>query len=92
MSDPAPFLADDADAPALRQAISAIARAGYGEAAVRDRLGLADIAGLHWRNVSIYRDERLAGRDPLALAIGCCPLPAARFSSARGPSKSIERA
>jgi SAM-dependent methyltransferase len=69
MSDPVPFLVDDADVPALRQAISGLARAGYCEAAVRDRLGLADITDLQWRHVSIYRDERLAGRDPLALAI-----------------------
>jgi hypothetical protein len=69
MGDPAPFLVDDADVPALRQAVSGIARAGYCEGAVRERLGLADIAALNWRNASIYRDELLAARDPLSLAI-----------------------
>jgi SAM-dependent methyltransferase len=69
MSEPAPFLVDDADVPALRQAVSGIGRDGYCEAAVRDRLGLQDITELHWRNLPIYRDERMAGRDPLALAI-----------------------
>jgi hypothetical protein len=69
MSEPAPFLVDDADVPALHQAVSGIGRAGYCEAAVRDRLGLQDITDLHWRNLPIYRDERMAVRDPLGLAI-----------------------
>jgi SAM-dependent methyltransferase len=69
MSEPAPFLVDDADVPALHQAVSDIGRAGYCEAAVRDRLGLQDITDLHWRNLPIYRDERMVVRDPLALAI-----------------------
>jgi hypothetical protein len=69
MSERAPFLAGEADGAALRQAVSGISRAGYCEAAVRLRLGLPDITALHWRNLSIYRDERLAGRDTLALAI-----------------------
>lgn len=69
MSEPTPFLVDDADVPALRQAISAIGHAGYCEVALRERLGLPDITDLHWRHVPIYRDERLAERDTLALAI-----------------------
>src|ERR1039458_3127783 len=69
MSERAPFLVDDADVPALRQAVSAIGRAGYCETAVRERLGLGDLCDLHWRNLPVYRDERLAERDPLALAI-----------------------
>jgi hypothetical protein len=64
-----PFLVDDGDVPALREAISGISRAGYCEAAVRERLGLHDITDLHWRSLPIYRDERLTERDPLTLAI-----------------------
>jgi len=69
MSEPAPFLVDGADVPALREAVSGLGRAGYGEAAVRDRLGVSDITDLHWRNLPTYREERLAGRDTQALAI-----------------------
>jgi hypothetical protein len=69
MSECAPFLVDDTDVPALRQAISGIGRAGYNEAAVRKRLGVDDLTELRWRNLFIYRDERLAERDTLALAI-----------------------
>ena len=69
MSEPVPFLVDDTDVPALRQAVTDIGCAGYCEAAVRKRLGLQDIADLRWRNLPIYRDERLAERDRLALAI-----------------------
>jgi hypothetical protein len=68
-SQRAPFLAGDADVPALRDAVSAIARAGYCEDAVRERLGLADLCDLHWRDLPVYRDQRLAERDPLSLAI-----------------------
>jgi SAM-dependent methyltransferase len=77
MSEPAPFLVDAADVPALRQAVSGIGRAGYREAAVAERLGLDDIAGLNWRHMPIYRDQRLAARDPLALAIDLFLLQAA---------------
>ena len=69
ITESAPFLVDYADVPALRQTLSGIGRAGYCEAAVVKRLGLHDIAGLHWRNLAIYRDERLAERDALAVAI-----------------------
>jgi hypothetical protein len=65
----APFLAGDGDVADLRDAVSAIARAGYCEDAVRERLGLADLCDLHWRDLPVYRDERLAERDPLSLAI-----------------------
>ena len=69
MSEPAPYLVDDADAPALREAVSAIGRAGYNEAAVLNRLGLFDLADLDWRLLHSYREERLAERDTLSLAI-----------------------
>jgi len=69
MSERTSFLVDDADVPALRQAVSGISRTGYSEAAVEERLGLPDITALHWRKLPIYRDERMAGRDTLDLAI-----------------------
>ncbi|MGO9893450.1 MAG: methyltransferase [Bryobacteraceae bacterium] len=69
MSERAPFLVDDADVPALRRAVSEVGRTGYCEAAVRERLGLGDLCDLHWRNLPVYRDERLAERDTMALAI-----------------------
>jgi len=68
-TEPAPFLADDADVPELRKAVSEIAHAGYAEAIVRERLGLADLADIRWKASSIYREERLKERDPLAVAI-----------------------
>ncbi|HWF03665.1 MAG TPA: methyltransferase [Candidatus Angelobacter sp.] len=42
---------------------------GFTETTVRERLGLHDLSDLHWRNVPIYRAERLLKRDPLDLAI-----------------------
>ena len=69
MSDPAPFLIDEADAPALRNAVSSIGQGGYSEAAVCERLGLNAITDLHWHNLPIYRGERLTQRDTLDLAI-----------------------
>jgi hypothetical protein len=66
---PASFLVTDADVPALRQTIANIGRLGYSEEAVRERLGLGDLTELRWRALPAYRAERLAGRDPLALAI-----------------------
>ena len=66
---PATFLVNDADVPALRQTIANIGRLGYSEEAVRERLGLSDLTELRWRALPAYRAERLAGRDPLALAI-----------------------
>lgn len=65
----APFTVDDCDVPDLRNAIREIALSGYSEAAVRDRLGLTDIAELRWKALPIYRDERLGELDSLALAI-----------------------
>ena len=65
----ATFLIDASDVPAVRVAIAEIARAGYSEAAVRDRLGLADITELKWKALAIYRDERLAKRDAQAVAM-----------------------
>ena len=65
----AAFLIDKTDVPELRLAVAEIAGAGYAETAVRDRLGLADITDLKWQAVPIYREERLAERDALTLAI-----------------------
>jgi Methyltransferase small domain len=69
MTPRASFVVDDADVPALRQAVSNIARLGYSEKAARERLALDDLTELNWRALPVYREERLAGRDPLALAI-----------------------
>jgi len=69
VTERASFLVDRADLPGLRGAVSKLANAGYSETVVTERLGLQDLADLEWRSVPIYRSERLAGRDPLALAI-----------------------
>jgi hypothetical protein len=69
MTEHASFFADAADVPELRRAVSKLARAGYCESCVTERRGLEDLAGLQWRPVPIYRSERLAVRDRLALAI-----------------------
>jgi hypothetical protein len=69
LNTPAPFLADDADAPALHDAVSRLARVGYSETKIRERLGLSDICDLQWRAQPIYREEHLAVRDELASAI-----------------------
>ncbi len=66
---PASFLVDEADVPALRGAVQTIARIGIPPKGVRERLGLDDITDLIWRALPAYREERLANRDPLALAI-----------------------
>lgn len=65
----APFLIASADLSEFRRAVAEIAKAGYSETVVRDRLGLADIADLRWKALPIYREERLAERDALTLAI-----------------------
>jgi len=69
MTEPAPLIVDPADIPSLRYAVSKLAGAGYSEGAVIERLGLEDLSHLQWRHVPIYHTERLANRDPLALAI-----------------------
>ncbi len=69
MTDPAPFLVDDAHVPAFRDAVSRIVSTGYCESLVRKRLGLSDITDLLWRALPIYRAQQLAVRDALALAI-----------------------
>ena len=66
---PASFSVDPADVPNLRDAVLKIAGIGYSERSVRERLGLDDLGDLQWRSIPIYRSERLANRDPLALAI-----------------------
>jgi hypothetical protein len=69
LTESASFLLNDADVPAIREVMAKISRIGYTETAVQERLGLQDISALHWRNVPIYRAERLLKRDPLDLAI-----------------------
>lgn len=69
MIESAPFLVDDDDVPALRNAISHIARTGYCETQIRKRLGLTDISSLDWHAIPIYRREQLSDRDALAAAI-----------------------
>src|SRR5580700_7148462 len=69
MSEPATFVIDSADVPKLRSALLKLASVGYSESSVKKRLGLEDIADVQWRHAPMYRSERLAGRDPLALAI-----------------------
>jgi carbamoyltransferase len=69
LTEPASFLVNNADVPALREVITKLIRIGYAETAVRDRLGLPDLTDLYWRSLPIYRAERLSARDPLDLAI-----------------------
>jgi methylase of polypeptide subunit release factors len=69
MTEPATFILDQDDVVDLRAAVSKLAGVGYSENRVRDYLGLQDLTELQWRAVPMYRSERLAGRDPLALAI-----------------------
>jgi hypothetical protein len=69
VTPPASFLIDDADVPALRQTVANIARLGYSEDAVRERLDLNDLTELRWRALPSYRADRLAAREPLDLAI-----------------------
>ncbi|CAK0769874.1 S-adenosyl-l-methionine-dependent methyltransferase [Gammaproteobacteria bacterium] len=69
MIESAPFLVDDADIPALRNAVSHLARIGYCEKKIRERLRLTDLNDLLWRALPIYRKEQLSIRDPLASAI-----------------------
>ena len=66
---PANFFVAHSDVSRLRNAVSKFAGVGYSESSVRERLGLDDIGSLQWRSNPIYRAERLANRDPLALAI-----------------------
>ena len=69
MIEPASFSIADPDVPALHEVIANLTRMGYSETTVRERLGLHDLADLQWRALPMYREERLAKRDPLALAI-----------------------
>jgi hypothetical protein len=65
----APFLIDLRDVPEFQLAVGEIARKGYTEAAVCQRLGIGDITELKWKALPIYRDERLEERDAQALAM-----------------------
>jgi hypothetical protein len=67
--DSATFTVDGADTPALHNAVLHIARVGYCEKGVCERLGLSDLTDLLWRAIPIYREEQLAVRDALALTI-----------------------
>jgi carbamoyltransferase len=69
MIDAATFLVNDSDVPALCNILSNLASNGYCEKHVCERLGLSDITELLWRALPIYREERLAARDALDLAI-----------------------
>ncbi|HEY2390244.1 MAG TPA: methyltransferase [Candidatus Angelobacter sp.] len=69
LTEPASFLVNNADVPALREVMAKLTQIGYTETALRERLGLADLADLHWRSLPIYRAERLSARHPLDLAI-----------------------
>jgi hypothetical protein len=69
MTDIAPFLVENADVPALRNAVLHLARVDYCEAGVRERLGLSDLTELQRRALPVYREEQLAVRDALASAI-----------------------
>lgn len=69
MTEPATFQIADINVSALREAVSKIAHTGYSETRVRERLGLHDLADLNWRALPMYREERLAARDPLDQAI-----------------------
>jgi hypothetical protein len=66
---PTSFTVDAADVLGLRDVLQQLARIGYGEARIRERLGLADLADLRWRVLPIYRKEKLTVRDPQASAI-----------------------
>lgn len=50
-------------------ALARLAALGFTEAAVAARLGLEDLNDLQWKAAPIYRQARLAERDPLASAI-----------------------
>lgn len=69
MTDSATFLVDDADVPALRNAVSHMGHIGYCEKLVCERLGLSDLTDLLWRALPIYHEEQLKVRDVLASAI-----------------------
>jgi hypothetical protein len=79
MTERASFSVDPADVRGLREAISKLAAAGYSENAVGERLGVEDLCDLQWRNLPIYRAERLAVRDLLALSIDLLFLQGALF-------------
>jgi SAM-dependent methyltransferase len=59
----------EVDATGVSEVLSRLACVGYGEAAVRERLGLADLNDLQMKALPIYRQEQLRLRDPLASAI-----------------------
>jgi methylase of polypeptide subunit release factors len=63
------FTINAGDVPGLRQVLRQLARIGFGEAPVRERLALADLTDLRWRALPIYRQEKLTVRDPQASAI-----------------------
>jgi methylase of polypeptide subunit release factors len=63
------FAIDHHDVPGLRTIISRVKQLGYAEAAIRQRLGLQDLADLQWRGLPMYRKEHLTAGDPLALLI-----------------------
>jgi methylase of polypeptide subunit release factors len=69
MTERASFAVDPTDVRGLQEIIAKLKAIGYIETIVKDRLGVDDLADLNWRHLPMYRAERLAARDPLALAI-----------------------
>lgn len=69
MTDPATFLVDDSDLPALRRAALHLSRIGYSENTIKKRLTVSDIKDIQWRAMPIYRKQHLSLRAPLDCAI-----------------------
>ncbi|WP_309245460.1 methyltransferase [Clostridium estertheticum] len=69
MIEPATFLVDDHDVPALHNVILHLASIGYCERKICERLGLSDLTEVMWRALPIYREEQLVTRDALNSAI-----------------------
>jgi hypothetical protein len=81
MTKLASFALDHGDVPGLRDVVLELAGIGYSERLLSKRLGVEDLAELQWRGLPIYRSERLADRDPLALAIDLFLLQHHEFAS-----------
>ncbi len=69
MNAPATYLVDNVNVPALRDVIAHLVKLGCNETKVCQRLGLTELSELSWRAQPIFRAEKLAVRDPLALVI-----------------------
>ncbi len=89
MTERASFSVALNDVGSLREILSKLAASGYSENAITARLGLEDLADLQWRHVPIYRAERLASRDPLALVIDLLLLQVALSTDELGQAFSV---